>query len=97
LLTAAQRLVSISLSLFSGDRLLIVSDRSRAEISAALVAAARGLDVEAVSLVLEDLAPRPHVTLHATVRAAIAQVQASVMPIAFEGHELDMRSEMIAL
>jgi len=97
LLTAAQRLVSTSLSLFSGDRLLIVSDRSRAEIAAALVAAARALDVETVALVLEDLAPRPHVTLHAAVRAAIAQVRASVMPIAFEAHELDMRSEMVAL
>jgi len=96
LVAASRRLVSTCLSMVSGDRLLIITDRSRTEIAAAIDEAARSAGVEPVMLVLEELGSRPHVRMRDAIREAMKDAQASVMPITFEEGEFEMRAEVIA-
>jgi len=97
LVLAAKRVVDGSLGLVRGERLLVVADTGTTAFGQALTDAAGELGATGQMICLEDLGARPHRTLHARVRDAVAQAQASVLHISFQPDELPMRAKFVDL
>lgn len=97
LAVAAQRLVAGSLGVVSGERVVVVVDAAHRALADTICDAVVIEGSHAMSFCLEELAPRPHGALHATIKAALANAQASVLLIDFEAGELQMRTEMVDL
>jgi leucyl aminopeptidase (aminopeptidase T) len=97
LAVAAQRLVEQSLVVVPGESVLLVYDLAHEAIAEAVTDAVRRARSETIAVRLEDLEPRPHASLHRTIKDAIPRAQASLLLVDFHRGELQMRTEMVEL
>jgi aminopeptidase len=97
LAVAAHRLIAGSLGVVSGERIVVVVDAAHRPLADTIRDAVIIEGSQAMVFCLEDLAPRPHRELHATIKEALAHAQASVLLIDFEAGELQMRTDMVDL
>ncbi len=95
LAVAAQRLIELSLGIVPGERVLVVHDAGHDDVVAIVAEAVREARGEPILLRLEELAPRPHASLHPRVTEAFALAQASLLIVDFHKGELQMRTQMI--
>lgn len=92
---AAHRLVTGSLSVVSGERIVVVVDEAHRLMGEIIRDVVITEGSAATLFCLEQLGPRPHAALHPTITAALANAQASVLLIDFQAGELQMRTEMV--
>ena len=95
MVVAARRLVEQSLAVVRGERVVLIFDRAHQEFARIIGEAATVIDAQPLAFCLEELGPRPHTSLPAPLRDAIASAQASVLLIDFHGGELDFRTEVV--
>lgn len=95
LATAAKSVIEGALGVHGGERVVLIGDREHAEAIDALARATSDAGAEPISMILEELAPRPHRWLHPRIFAAVERAQASVLMISFRPHELGMRNEIV--
>lgn len=93
LANAARRVIESSLGVVTGERVVIVVDAAREVLGETLAEVARTLRATAEVVVLETLGRRPVRSLPASLRAALARAQASVLLVGFEEGEWSMRRE----
>lgn len=97
IVTAARRILDGSLTVVPGDRVVLILDRARATMSDVLAETARSIGAKCDVVVLEDLGPRPHVTLAPAIVALLQTAQASLLLVGFERGEQPMRIELLRL
>ncbi len=95
LVEAAGRVIQGALGVVPSESVLIVHDRSRTDLANALLDAVSERDARGSLMLLEDVADRPHTSLHPTIQAGLAMCQASVFIAGFEPGEAQMRRELV--
>lgn len=95
LVEAAKRVVAGALAVVPGETVLIIHDRSRADLANALLDAVTEASARGSVMLLEDLAERPHASLHPALQSGLASCQASVFVAGFEPGEALMRRELV--
>jgi leucyl aminopeptidase (aminopeptidase T) len=97
LANAARRVVEGALGVVPGERLVLVVDRARRDVSAALLDVARTIGAEPAVFEMESLGERPIRQIPDALRAALARAQASVLLVDFEDGEIGLRLEILEL
>jgi aminopeptidase len=95
LASAARRVVEGALGVVRGERLVLVVDRSRRDVGAALLEVARDIGADPIVHEIEPHGERPLRILPDAIRAALGRAQASLCNIGFEDGEISMRHEML--
>ncbi len=95
LAAVVQRLLEGTLALGPGQKLVVVTDKANREVALTLTETAGAARILTETLLLDELAPRPHYALDARVRQAMAGAQASLLLVKFEKDEMKMRAEIV--
>src|SRR5262249_12520470 len=92
---AARRIVEGSLGLVPGEKLVIVLDEARNDLSPALAEVVAAVGAKCQVFVLEQLGPRPTRTLPKPIEDAIEGAQASLLLLGYNDHEANMRLQLL--
>lgn len=97
IVTAARRILDSSLTVVPGDKVIMILDRPRATMADVLAETARSIGAKCDVVILEDLGPRPHVSLAPSIVSMLNEAQASLLLVGFERGEQPMRLELLRL
>jgi len=97
LVNAARRIFEGALGLVPGEKVVVVLDTARKEMSAAMAEVVHNIGATIRILELEDYGPRPARRVPDEVEAAMHDAQASVLMVSLEDGEFSMRYDLVTL
>jgi aminopeptidase len=95
LASAAKRVIEGALGVARGERVVLIVDRSRRDVGAALLEVARDVGADPIVHEIEPHGERPLRLLPEPIRSALRRAQASIVNIGFEDGEIGMRHELL--
>lgn len=95
LVNAARRILEGALGMVPGERVLVLLDRSRADIAGVMIEVAQSLGAVANVVVLEEFGERPFHQLPPQLLEALRTAQASALMIAYSDAEFAFRHELL--
>jgi leucyl aminopeptidase (aminopeptidase T) len=95
LANAARRVVEGALGVVRGERVVLIVDRPRRDVGAALLEIARDLGADPIVHEIESHGDRPLRQLPDALRAALGRSQASLVAFGFDDGEIAMRHELL--
>ncbi len=95
LASAARRVIEGALGVVRGEHVVLIVDRPRRDVGAALLEVARELGADPIVHEIESHGERPHRQLPEAIRSALGRAQASLVNIAFDDGEIGMRHELL--
>jgi leucyl aminopeptidase (aminopeptidase T) len=94
---AARRVVEAALGVVRGERVVLIVDRPRRDVGAALLEVARDTGADPIVHEIESHGERPLRQLPEPIAAALGRAQASLLAVGFDDGEIGMRHEILDL
>jgi aminopeptidase len=95
LASASRRVIEGALGVVRGERVVLIVDRSRRDVGAALLEVARDIGADPIVHELEPHGERPVRLLPEPIRSALGRAQASLVNVGFDDGEIGMRHELL--